>query len=135
MNPVMWDRVTKLLTVEPIDTSQYKQAFQVAEIKKDSKKFSEILGTIEKTILKKGRFNFCMENIPSHGVLSDTNETTRIGYQNIRDTMRNFGKISDIIMVHGKAYVRFKNKTDSARAHELINKMKMGNNIVITKSF
>lgn len=135
LSPVMWDRVSKLLSTTKIDISKYQTSMNLIQIKKDSKKFEELLQTIEQNILKKGKFNFWIDNIPQHGILRDTNQETRIGYQNIRDTMKEFGKISDIIMVQGKAYVSFTKKRDSVRAHRLINNMQMGDNIVTTKSF
>ena len=133
--PIQWDRVLKLVQTRAFDTSRWESNFKLVNISRDKKKFSEVLTTIEGKILASGYFNFSIDNVPSRGILSDTDRETKIGYSHMRETMGQFGRVEDIILCQGKAYVKFKTREDATTTHGLINGMQMGNKIISTRVF
>ena len=134
LTPVMYDRVAKLMVGKTIDLSPYKDSIKLIAVTRNEQKFTDILKKVEKVLLSKySKFNFFMENVPSRGISCETDEMVPIGYDSMRDTLRQFGKLaSDILLIQGKVYAQFKNTEDSERTHKLLNNMKMGNNIIRT---
>jgi len=134
LTPVMYDRVAKLMMGKTLNLSTYKDSINLIAVTRNEQKFTDILKKVEKILLSKySKFNFFIENVPSRGVSCQTDEMVPIGYDSIRDTLRQFGKLGgDILLVQGKVYAQFKNTGDSERTHKLLNNMKMGNNIIRT---
>jgi RNA recognition motif-containing protein len=133
LNPVMWDRVSKLILHESCDDKflrKFEEALRAVSITKSREKFESILKEIETRVCKFSKYNMKVQNIPEKGILRDTNTETKIGYQNMRDTFGQFGNVKDLMMAKGTAYVQFSNKSDSIKTCKLINNMKMGNNII-----
>ena len=133
--PIQWDRVLKLVQTRGFDISRWEANFKLVNISRDKKKFSEVLTAIEGKILASGYFNFSIDNVPSRGILSATDQETKSGYNHVRETMGQFGRVEDIILCHGKAYVRFKTRAVATTTHGLINGMQMGNKIISTRVF
>jgi TPP-dependent 2-oxoacid decarboxylase len=136
LNPRIWDRVNRLFSYSTIDSSFAKMTetqMKMINITKSKEKFTNILQNLEKHLLKRSMFNLKVENIPEKGILRDTNQETKIGYQNMRDTFGQFGNIKNILLVQGTAYIQYNRKDDSKNTHELINRMQMGKNIIVSQ--
>ena len=77
--------------------------------------------------------NFILYNLPRWASLCETNQLTLVGYDNMRDTLRKFGSVKVLSINNGIVYAKFHNAKNAKKAHELINKMMIGNNIVRTQ--
>jgi hypothetical protein len=104
--------------------------FQLVKIFRDSKKYSELLERIELFILKNAGFNFMVKNVPEFAELRENRRTVRVGLEEMRDTLEQFGTIENIGMMRNVVYARF---DDPEPCHRLINNMQMGQNILSTK--
>ncbi len=78
--------------------------------------------------------NFILENLPQYAELSETDETVKIGYSHVRDTLRKFGPVEKFSIIKGTVQAKFKYHKDALKAHTTINGMMMGKNIVKTKT-
>ena len=133
LNPEVWDRVNRLFSYSTIDGQYAKLTethLKMIDSTRSKTKFTDVMQNLEKHLLKRSMFNLKVSNIPEKGTLRETNEETKIGYQNMRDTFGQFGNIKNILLVQGTAYVQYLHKDDSKKTHELINKMQMGKNII-----
>jgi hypothetical protein len=104
--------------------------FQLVKIFRDSKKYSELLERIELFILNRAGFNLIVKNVPQFAELRESRNTVRVGLEEMRDTLEQFGKVENIGMVRDVVYARF---DDPEPCHRLINNMQMGQNIISTK--
>ena len=135
LNSKISDRVLyllKLTTCDKIFSDTMVNYLRLVKIKNDVTKFNYLLEKIELYLLKKSLFNFVVHNIPEYGVLSETNTTEKIGYTHIRDTFQQFGNIDTFDIVRGTVYMKFRNNNDSIYAHNTVNNMLMGNQIIRT---
>jgi hypothetical protein len=101
--------------------------FQVLKIIKDSKKYIEVLEKIERNAAKQIGFNFLLKNIPKYGPLCVTGKDTQIGYEEMRDTLNQFGTVYNIEIIRGTVYATMDNPM---YCHSLVNNMQMGTNIL-----
>lgn len=105
---------------------------QVSKILRDPKKYAELLDKIEKQAAKFMGFNFLLKNIPDQGPLRETGEQTKVGYQEMRDTLGQFGTVNTLEIIKGTVYV---NMDDPVPCHKTINHMQMGTNILTSNVF
>ena len=77
--------------------------------------------------------NFILYNLPRWAPLCENNKLTLVGYENMRDTLRKFGSVKVISINNGTVYAKFYDTKNAKNAHELINRMMIGNNIVRTQ--
>ena len=105
---------------------------RLMKIKRDVTKFNMLLEKIELHLLKKSHFNFVIHNIPEYGIVSSTYKSERIGYVHIRDTLEQFGNVITFDIVRGTAYIKFSDSSIGIYAHNTINNMMMGNQIIRT---
>ena len=126
------DRVCELFKKFYCEYPQLSTNIQVIKIFKDPKKYLELLEKVELFIIKNANFNFILKNIPEFGELIETNTMTKIGYQEMKDTLNQFGVVEKIEIIKGFVYVKFDNPEP---CHRLINNMQMGRNIITTKVF
>ena len=133
INPAAWDRVFKLTGYTTIDEKvarTAKMGLTAVDATRSRTKFDEIMDRLERHMVKQSKFNMKVCNIPSTGVLTDTNQETKIGYNHMRATFGQFGLVDDLILVQGTAYVQFSKSKDSKDTVKLINNMQMGSNII-----
>ena len=77
--------------------------------------------------------NFILYNLPRWARLCATNELTLVGYDSMRDTLKQFGKVKIIEIKNGTVKAYFFDKKCAKYAHELINHKLIGDNIVWTQ--
>jgi hypothetical protein len=127
------DRVQELLKKSGYKLSAViASQLQVSKILRDPKKYTELLEKIEKQAAKSMGFNFLLKNIPDHGPLRETGEQTKVGYQEMRDTLGQFGTVQNLEIIKGTVYV---NMDDPVPCHKTINHMQMGSNILTSNVF
>ncbi len=135
LNSKLTDRVVYLLKLVNCDTIFHDTMINYLRLVKSNRnsvKFTEYLMKIENHLLKKSQFNLVIHNIPQYGVISATNEIEQIGYTNMRDTLKQYGKVVLFEIVRGSVFVQFAKKTDALNMHTHINNMMMGENILHT---
>ena len=133
LNPCAWDRVNKLFdhcTIDGDVARNIETALRVVHTTRSRAKFEDVMAKLERHLVKRSKFNMKVSNIPCTGILCETGKETRIGYQNMRDTFGQFGLVNDILLVQGTAYVQYARIKDSKKTTELIDNMKMGDNII-----
>ena len=130
LSPLEHDAVQKLLERYPCEYQNMATQFQLVKIFRDPKKYTELLEKIELFILKNAGFNFMVKNIPEFAELRERRETVRVGLEEMRDTLEQFGTVEKIEFVYNTACVRM---NDPEPCHRLINCMQMGQNILSTK--
>ena len=128
--PYEHDTIQKLLEMYPCEYPNMKTQFQLVKIFRDSKKYLELLERIELFILKNAGFNFMVKNVPEFAELRENRGTVRVGLEEMRDTLEQFGTVENIGMMRNVVYARF---DDPEPCHRLINNMQMGQNILSTK--
>jgi hypothetical protein len=128
--PYEHDTIQTLLERYPCEYPNMTTQFQLVKIFRDSKKYSELLERIELFILKQAGFNFMVRNVPEFAELRENRGTVRVGLDEMRDTLEQFGTIENIGMMRNVVYARF---DDPEPCHRLINNMQMGQNIISTK--
>ena len=77
--------------------------------------------------------NFMIYNLPNWANRSCDNQLVSICYDNMRETLVQFGKVRVLSIKNGTLSARFNNKKDAKYAHDLINRMMIGKNIVRTQ--
>ena len=77
--------------------------------------------------------NFILYNLPRWANLCETNQLTLVGYENMRDTLKQFGRVKILEIKNGVVKAHFFSKKHAKYAHELINRMMIGNHIVRTQ--
>ncbi len=77
--------------------------------------------------------NFIIYNLPRWANRSEDNQLVSVGYDNMKETLVQFGKVRVISIKNGTLSARFNSKKDAKYAHELINRMMIGQNIVRTQ--
>jgi hypothetical protein len=77
--------------------------------------------------------NFMIYNLPHWANRSCDNQLVSICYDNMRETLVQFGKVRVLSIKNGTLSARFNNKKDAKYAHDLINRMMIGKNIVRTQ--
>ena len=125
--PKEHDRVCELLKKYPCEYPQLTTHLQVLKILKIASKYLELLEKMELFILRKAGFNFIVRNIPDYGELCETGQRSKIGYQEMKDTLCQFGELERIDIIKGTVYAKFDNPEP---CHKLINNMQMGANII-----
>lgn len=123
------DRVFELLKRYPCDYPT-TASLQVIKIFKDRLKYLEFLEKFELFIIRSAGFNFIIKNIPEFAQLRETGDTTRIGREEMWETLDQFGNLTSLEFMRGIAYAKF---DDPEPCHSLINNMQMGHNIIHTK--
>ena len=93
------------------------------------------LTVTEQELLKKSRFNLVIKNVPTHGIERDTNKNVVIRYCHMKDTLRQISKLMDIKMFGSTVYCEFVHLDGAYKAHNILNKMQIGNNIISTFVF
>ncbi len=124
------DRVQELLRRFPCEYPKLATCLQVIKIFKVQAKYIELLEKVELFIIRQLGFNFILRNIPDVGQLRETGTITKIGYQEMKDTLNQFGNLENIEIIKGTVYAKFDNPEP---CHKLINNMQMGQNIITTK--
>jgi len=94
-------------------------------------KLSTLLNKLEKSYAK-SRYNFILRDIPVSAPLRNSGVIETIGYQHMKDTLSQFGNVSDIQIVRGTVYVKFVEQSSCVLCHSMINNMQIGDNIVRT---
>jgi len=127
-----YEHVTIQTLVEryPCEYPNVTTQFQLVKIFRDSKKYSELLERIELFILKQAGFNFMVRNVPEFAELRENRGTVRVGLDEMRDTLEQFGTVEKIEFIYNTAYAKFDNPEP---CHRLVNCMQMGQNILSTK--
>jgi len=105
---------------------------QVLKILQNSKKYLELLEKIERQAAKHAGYNFLLKNIPDFGPLQCTGLDTKIGYSEIRETLKQFGVVHNLDVIKGTAYATF---DDPKPCHHLLNHMQLGQNILTSNVF
>ncbi len=126
------DRVVELLKKYPCEYPNLSTHIQVIKIFKDRKKYLELLEKVELFVSRSAGFNFVVKNIPEFAQLRETGDTTRIGRDEMWDTLEQFGNLLALELIRGIAYAKF---VDPEPCHRLINNMQMGSNIIHTKVY
>ena len=129
--PAEHDRVQRLLERYPCDYPKLSTHIQIIKIFKDSKKYTELLEKMETFIIKNAGFNIIVKNVPEWAELRETREAVRVGLDEMRETLEQFGPVHNIGMIRGTVYARFDNPEP---CHRVINMMQIGQNIVHTKT-
>jgi hypothetical protein len=124
------DRVDELLKKYPCEYPNAATHLQVVKIFKDRTKYLELLEKLELFIIRSAGYNFIIKNIPEFAQLRETEETTRVGREEIWETLDQFGNLLSLEFMRGIAYAKF---DDPEPCHSLINNMQMGHNIIHTK--
>jgi hypothetical protein len=135
LNSKIVDRVLYLLKFASCDRvfqDTLINYLRLIKIKRDVTKFNMLLEKTELHLLKKSHFNFVIHNIPEYGIVSSTHKSERIGYVHIYDTLEQFGDVNTFDIVRGTAYVKFDDPSVGKYAHNTINNMMMGNQIIRT---
>lgn len=126
------DRVNDLLKRYPCEYPKLSTHIQVVKIFKDSKKYLELLEKVENYIIKTHGFNLIIKNVPEFAQNRETDDTVRVGKDEMKETLEQFGKLLNIEMIRGIVYAKFVNPEP---CHKLINNMMMGTNIIHTKIY
>lgn len=124
------DRINELLKKYPCEYPKAATHIQVVKIFKDRVKYLELLEKLELFIIRSAGFNFIIKNIPEFAQLRETGETTRVGREELWETLDQFGNLMSLEFIRGIAYAKF---DDPETCHSLINNMQMGHNIIHTK--
>jgi len=135
LNSKIVDRVLYLLKFASCDKvfqDTMINYLRLIKITRDVPKFNMLLEKVELHLLKKSHFNFVIHNIPEYGIVSSTNKSERIGYIHMRDTLEQFGDVNTFEIVRGTVYVKFNDPYLGLYAHNTINNMMMGNQIIRT---
>ena len=135
LNTKISDRVLYLMKISSctkVFNDTMINYLRLVKIKKDVIKFNQLLVKIEENLLKKSCFNFVIHNIPEYGVVSSSKMVERIGYIHIRDTFEQFGNIEMFDIVRGTVYIKFSDKDIPVYAHNILNNMMIGNQIIRT---
>jgi hypothetical protein len=122
----------KNIDCEPAFENKMMQLLRVVEISRNKEKYDDILNKLETHLIKRKNFNFIVNNLPVYATEQSTNQIVFTNYENIRDTLSQFGKIEQLEVVNSTAYVRFASTIDAKRTHSLINNMMIGDNIIHT---
>jgi hypothetical protein len=107
-----------------------KDAVKVFKITKNRNKIQEVLASIEKQCLKKSNYNLVMRNIPRTAIESKSRKEVPVTFKTLRDTMNQFGKVSNLVIRHGVAYIEM---SDNVYTHNTLNNMQIGKNIITTE--
>jgi hypothetical protein len=124
------DRVAELFKRYPCEYPNMSTHLQVVKIFKDKSKYLELLEKIETFIIRIAGFNFVVKNVPEFAQLRETDDTTRVGREEIWETLEQFGNLLSLEFIHGIVYAKF---DDPEPCHGLINNMQMGKNIIHTR--
>ena len=79
--------------------------------------------------------NFVLYNLPREANLVENNKLVSVGYDNMRDTLAQFGKVKVISINNGTVHAKFYDHQDAKKAHNTINRMMIGKHIVRTQVF
>ena len=113
--------------------SEFEFKMKIARMQKNPSKESEIVNSTLKNIIKKAKINLIVHNLPKNGKRVIDNQEEFISARSISDTMKQFGKIDDVVIFRNTAYVWFSNLKDADRVHNLINHKCMGDKIIKTQ--
>lgn len=136
LSPRDCDRVSELIGTEPV-SADTANAISVISILAKMKpieaktKLNTLLNKLEKTFAKT-HYNFILKDIPDAAPLKENGVIETIGYQHMRDTLSQFGNVSDIQIVRGTVYVKFVKQSSCVLCHSMVNNMMIGDNIVTT---
>ena len=131
--PIEHDRIVELLQRYPCSLPKnIITHLQLLKILKITLRYLDVLDKIELIILKQHEFNFILRNLPEFAQLSANGKHTKVGYEEITDTLEQFGDIAKIVIIKGTVYVEFINSAEYC--HQTINNMQIGKNIISTKN-
>ena len=122
----------KKIDCEPAFENKMMQLLRVVEISRNKDKYDDILNKVESHLIKRRNFNLIVYNLPSYATEQSTNQIVATNYENIRETLSQFGKIDQFEVVNSTAYVRYASSIDAKLTHSLINNMMIGENIIHT---
>lgn len=105
---------------------------KVAKLRNDVSRMQEAFAKLIKDQLLCANISLVIENVPDYGIRKSDNLPDRITARSIHDTMGEFGSVKDAVVFKNHAYIWFDEIDDAYNTHSLINKMKMGNNIIRT---
>ena len=134
LDPRAFDRVSELIGTVSVETTNAVSVISIlAKLRPvDAKtKLDTLLNKLEKSYAK-SRYNFVLRDIPVSAPLRDSGVIETVGYQHMRDTLSQFGNVSDIQIVRGTVYVKFVEQSSCVLCHSMINNMQIGDNIVRT---
>ena len=134
LDPRACDRVSELIGTVSVETTNAVSVISIlAKLRPvDAKtKLDTLLNKLEKSYAK-SRYNFVLRDIPVSAPLRDSGVIETVGYQHMRDTLSQFGNVSDIQIVRGTVYVKFVEQSSCVLCHSMINNMQIGDNIVRT---
>ncbi len=124
-------RVQMLMKKYPPREEMTTQRLQKAILKKDPKEMKVALEDVETRIIRgTGKFNFILRNIPQVGQSVLTGEDVPVGYQEMRETLEQWGKLESIEIMKSHVYAKFQDISCAKECHRKINSMMMGENII-----
>jgi hypothetical protein len=120
--------------LEILKTTKCHPSFEVSITKEllAQGSFPTFLHKVEVHLCKKIGFNMILKGLPEKAPLSETDEEETIGYEHVRDTMKQFGHLISLRIIGDTAYIKFVKREESVKTHRLINNMMMGQNIIKT---
>ena len=126
--PVIHDRVFTLLKQSCFKHPTIIPQLQLLKIIKDPIRYIEYLERIECLVAIHEGVNLIITNIPKQAQYSHNGETTRVGYEEIRDTIEAHGDVQYFRIVNGgSVYIKYDDPLD---CYNRINNMQMGENIL-----
>jgi hypothetical protein len=131
----LFDRVAHLLesSVQVTDKELLKQVnhtLNLQNIRPNPEKFKVVIGKLESHLLKNSQYNFVIKNLPSHAESKyQGRRQSKVTYSAMRDTLNEFGKVTNMFINHGVGYFTMDNHRQT---HDLINNMQLGRNIIRT---
>ncbi len=130
LSPRDHDRVSDLLAEFPCENTNFSTHLQVLKIIKVSSKYIDLLDKLEYFIAKKAGFNLILKNMPDVALNAVSKKPVKVGYQEVLETLSQFGKVEKILVIRGHVYATFDNP---APFHKLVNNMEIGDSIVTTR--
>ena len=103
---------------------------KVLQIRRDVKKLSSKLDELINKYQKKSNLNLIIKNLPRISELKYTQEYEKISNENVRDTMKEYGKVIDVFICNNIAYVQFADVSDAKKTQKSINNQMMGTHIL-----
>ena len=103
---------------------------KVLQIRRDVKKLSSKLDELINKYQKKSNLNLIIKNLPRISELKYTQEYEKISNENVRDTMKEYGKVINEFICNNIAYVQFADVSDAKKTQKSINNQMMGTHIL-----
>ena len=101
----------------------------------NNKLHNSIVEQYEDILVGRSHFNFIMRNIPTWAIVDITGERVYVKYCHVRDTLRKFGRVRDLVVIRETAYAQYAHVNETQFAHSRLNNMQIGDNIIKTTIF